>query len=351
MRTVRPLTLRLHLQAAAFWVALACACGSRTGLEAAVEAPSDAAVPAPEVGTTDGPGVPVDATHAMDAPDVAADAPACAAPWVVFTLTAANTPQLFARRADGTGGHLVALASAAYYPSGAADGSALLFANAGVTQLFLYRFATGALTRLPTTGPVGFGNLSPDGKTVVFGDGADIRAVPVTTGPERLLVSGGTSSNGYPVFVFGSSTVLFASFGALQTIGIDGTGEKTVLTVDGNDGPDYPNPAVSPDGTQVAAIVSCSGEMPALRVYSLASLPAACTSGRVVTTVAQRLSYYDPAWGPWGPEGSVAYTASGDIAVVDVGSGAVSSLTSDLTSVSGVYASSPTWVSGCANVP
>jgi hypothetical protein len=340
------------------WHALALffagACGARSDLSVSGSGGpgvpgSDASIPA------DG-SLPADGSSPADA-GPAPDAFSCPSPWIVLARGTpgpggALTFGLYALRADGTAGHAVALDGAAMYPSTSPDGAYLLYADATVKKLSLLRFADRSVQTLPTTGTVGHGSLSPDGKLVVYGDGQDIFTVGVGGGPgQRALVPGTVAPGGtagYPVFTRDSQTVVYAAGAVLQSIPAGGGAARTLFTIDdATNGPEFPNPALSPDLSQVAAIASCGGETAALRVYALASLPAACASGRVVATVTQRASYFDPAWGP---TGLIAYSVGRDVVFVSQNGGAVTNLTAPLTQGVGL-AINPTWVSGCVDLP
>lgn len=287
-------------------------------------------------------------------PTVASDARTCGAPWVVFSLHRspaddAHPFQMYARRADGSDGHPLALDHAAMYPVGAPDSSALLFADDGAQHLYLYRFADRSLRALGTQGPVGHAALSPDGRSVVYGNGTNVLLVPTAGGAQRFLVPSTAApggSAGYPLVAGDSQTVLYAAVGVLQSIRVDGTGMRTLVNIGGS--VTFPNPTLSPDRTRVAAVVTCADEAPQLRVYPLASLPAPCTAGTVVATMRERLSYYDPSWGP---SGQIAWSSAGDIFLVDAAGGTPTDLTADLRGSGFDAALWPTWLSGCLELP
>jgi hypothetical protein len=72
-----------------------------------------------------------------------------------------------------------------------------------------------------------------------------------------------------------------------------------------------------------------------MRVYSVASLPSKCASGRAIATNFQ--SGPGP-WGnpvAWGPDGLIAYQSFPDIMVVTAAGGAPWNLTQDLTAWGG----------------
>jgi Tol biopolymer transport system component len=291
----------------------------------------------------------------LSGPFPAGDAADCGAPWVLFTwLTVEGdqgSEQIYARRADGSGGHVLTLPQPqTTYPSTTPDGTALLYADEGLSQLFLRRFADGTTRQLDTMGKVGFGSIAPNGQTVVYGDGNDLWVAGVDGPPaQHLLVpadSTPTGAAGYPVFLPDSQTVVFAVGGLVQSIKIDGTGLSTLLT--DSDPIRFPNPALSPDGQQLAAMVSCdSGSTYDLRVYPLASLPAPCTAGVVVTSVPVAPPYYDLAWSP---TGLIAYSGGHDVFLVSAAGGAPENLTADLTGPMAT-ASEPTWAPGCTALP
>jgi Tol biopolymer transport system component len=201
--------------------------------------------------------------------------------------------------------------------------------------------ATGSFT-------LGLGSLSPDGTTVVYVDGGDLRVVPANGGASRLLVSGAapvgvSASNG--VFLADSKTVLFGALSELRSIALDGSSATILLATASGDAATVPGVAVSPDFSQVATISACGTEFPALRVYARDALPAACTSGRIVASMSTRRSNV-PAWGP---SGKIAFDDDRDVWLVDAQTGAMTNLTQTMTSAS-LSAGQPTWMSGCANL-
>ena len=259
-------------------------------------------------------------------------------------------------RADGTGGHDLAIPGAGAYPSTSPDGASLLFTDGAEQTLSLYRFVDGSTQTMPTTGAgccngVTGGSLSFDGKRLVYLDGReDILTVDVSGAPApRLLFQQPGPLGGLirPVLAADSRTVLFAAPYEVRSVSVDGGPVRTLLTTDTKAVPGLANPTLSPDLSQLAAIVSCVGENPALRVWSLAALPAACSSGRAVANDLDRVAYSVPAWGP---TGLIAYTHAGDILFVDQNGGAVTNLTASLTHGKG-DATYPTWVSGCVKLP
>ena len=309
------------------------ACGSRTGLDVVAA-------------RTDG-----------STADVA-DARVCGAPWVLFNYVAprpgstTNALQIYALRADGTDGHVVALPrpdGQAFYPSTTPDGASLLYTDGDVGHLYAYRVADRTERTLPTMGRTGFGSLSPDGRTLVYGNGNYLFTVGIDGVPAlRLLVDAAstpTGGAGYPTFLSDSQTVVFGEGGAVQSIRIDGTARRSLVT--DRSGGTFLNPALSPDRRELAAVVSCDGTTSALRVWSVASLPAACDAGRVVTTVPANGPYYVLAWGP---TGLIAYGAGHDVLRVPAAGGTATNLTATLTGPLS-SATSPTWVEGCVAVP
>ena len=277
----------------------------------------------------------------------------CGAPWVLFTLVATmvdagtQSVQIYARRSDGSDGHVVSLpVSPATNPSVSPDGTELLYSNGSLSQLFVYRFADRSNQPLVTQGGVGHGSISPDGRTVVFGDGQNLHLVGVDTdsGAERsLLAEPMGNAAGYPVFTQDSSTVVFGANQVVQSIAVDGSHLETLLTQSDM----FPNVTLSPDYTQLAAVVECGAGSFELRVYDFASLPAPCEAGRVVTTVPSSAYYYSPSWGP---AGQIAYADRQDVFVVSALGGTPRVLTSDLTGPMSP-AFDPSWAPACAAVP
>jgi Tol biopolymer transport system component len=339
--------------------ALLSACGSRTGLEpfsSQVDG-GESRDATPDVDGSDAPDAP-DAPEAdvRDARDVTVEPDAsCGAPWVLFTLidnmvdAGTQTIHVYARRADGTGGHILPLpGSEAEHPSVSPDGTELLYSNNSIGQLFLYRFSDGSNQSLATAGGTFPGAVSPDGRAVVYSDEINLWLVGTgaDAGAERSLLKPGHQA-AYPVFTKDSSTVVFSAPYVVQSIAVDGSHLETLLTQSAMS----PFVTLSPDYTELAAIVQCS-DRPyhspyELRVYDFASLPAACESGRIVTTVSISPEYLTPSWGP---TGLIAYSDGQDIFTVSSGGGTPADLTADLTAPLSA-ASDPTWAPSCAQIP
>jgi hypothetical protein len=343
---------------AAGCLACALACGSRTGLgvatpetslqDGAADDAADGARANDAAGTHDG----VDDSVEIDAVDVA-DAPRCGAPWVLFSLSSATDDgamesyQVYALRSDGSEGHVLPLPiSQVAYPSVSPDGTELLYANASLSALYLYRFSDGTNHELDTQGGIGEGSVSPDGRSVVFGDGQNLYLVGVTVdgGPEQsLLVEMQPNAAGSPVFTQDSRTVVYSTQSVVQSIRVDGSDTQTLLT---DTTRAFPALTLSPDYGQLAVVVSCGGA-PALRVYTFASLPAPCDSGRIIIDVEGPPDAYNPRWGP---TGLIAYTDDQDVILVSSDGGSSVTLTAELTS-SKIRATSPTWAPACTVLP
>jgi hypothetical protein len=301
---------------------------------------------------------------------------ACGAPWLLFGLSSGASAGLYAMRADGSEGHLLDVAQGAIAPSISADGTQLFYAtlteeadDAGYTQALVgYNLQTGA-TRTLVSGAYGdvapnytvlsYSALSPDGLTLAYTYGYDVRLVDVDGSNDRALLQ--TSSDdipiyGHPVFTPDSKTVLYGTGGAFGSVRVDGSALTTLVT-EGGDGPEFPNVTPSPDGASVAAAITCSGpdagaDETTLRVYSLASLPAACATGRVVTTLSP--SSRSMSGGPnpaWGPSGLIAYGSDADVYLVDPrGDAPPRNMTAKLTGGDRA-AFDPIWAPGCAPIP
>jgi Tol biopolymer transport system component len=277
--------------------------------------------------------------------------PSCGAPWVLFTLFSNGGSQIYARRADGSESHPLALPEKdPIYPSVSPDGTMLLYAHDATTGLTIYRFADASYHKLATQGEVGRGSVSPDGSLVVYGNGSSIRLVGVDGSPsDHELVSGAVApggSAGFPSFTGDSQSVIYAALGVVASIGVDGSGSATLLNAD-TQNIAFPNPTLSPDASSLAAIVACDGASVALRTYPLSALPEPCSAGAVVTTIDQTLSYYSPSWGP---TGLIAYSLGAGMFVVDAAGGTPTNLTADLGGPT-IGVDAPTWAPSCAALP
>lgn len=289
--------------------------------------------------------------------------------WLLFNLREAAPPQqfgIYAMRADGTEGHFLNVPHGpAENASVSPDGTTLLYTTYMTSEvdgganstLYAYDLATGAATPVVTTTDLTYSALSPDGRTVSYVSGFTLRAIDADGTNDRALLVGDENAGtayGHPVFEPDSRTVVYGTNGAFGAIEVDGTNDRTLLQAI-PDSLEYPNPAFSPDYTQVVVGLTCSRDsLYTLSVYDFATLPgASCGSGRVLTTDitegASPNSANDPSWGT---NGLIAYASYPDIYVIDPNGGTPKDVTASLTGDAGVgTASDPVWLDGCAQIP
>jgi hypothetical protein len=154
---------------------------------------------------------------------------------------------------------------------------------------------------------------------------------------------------GHPTFA-DSQTVVYVTGGAVGAIGIDGSGNRTVLSQSATQL--YPNVGFSPDHQRLAAGVLCDQSLtPALVVYDWASLPAACSSGQVLAQVDESSSFNGANDPSWGPTGLIAYGSDSDVYVISASGGTPTNFTQGLTDAGMVTAEEPVWAPGCVVVP
>jgi Tol biopolymer transport system component len=177
--------------------------------------------------------------------------------------------------------------------------------------------------------------VSPDGRSIAYTSHLDVRAVNWDGSDDRVLVSGpyeaGCCSWGYghPAFGATSDGVLFATAGIIGSVSLDGSHRRQLLTEDFTRLV-FPNVAFSPDGTRFAAGVACNGDR-SLRIYTLASLPASCETGTVVTPVTESTAGNQSTNPAWGPNGFIAFQQDRDIYVIPAEGGAEENLTAQLS--------------------
>jgi Tol biopolymer transport system component len=320
------------------------ACGARTGLFT----PS----PAPE-------------------PVVSFDAGGCREePWLLFDFSdgsAQGTSGIYAMRADGSDGHLLDLPHGpGFFPSISRDGSTLLYAtflplDADVdggddSVLYMYDLGTHTATPVVTTSQLTYSALSPDGQTVAYVSGFSLHDIaPDGTNDRTLLMGPNDQGTGYghPTFAADPHTVLYGTGGIIGAIGIDGSDNQTLLAVIPGS-LQYPNPAMSPDDTQLVMGGVCDQGLPdTLRVYPFASLPgASCESGEILAQVTQGASPNSANDPSWGPNGFIAYASGQDVWVIPATGGTPTNMTTGLTGDGGVIsASDPVWAPACAILP
>lgn len=297
----------------------------------------------------------------LNVPDTDADVPDAAPvspePRVVFSLfDATDSLRLYVIGADGTGFRPLNLPDdRAVRPAFTRDGLHLLYVVPGLREgdasslvaLDLRTRATRTIVR-----GVGLSSLavSPDRLTVAYTAGLDLRAVGWDGANDRLLVQGpynlGCCQWGYgsPAFAADPLTVFFATAGRFERIRVDATRRQQLLTEDFRR-IIFPNVAVSPDNTRVAAAVACADGNRTLRTWAVASLPAACETGEVVTAIETAIvgnMANNPAWGE---SGEIVYQQSNDLFVVDARGGTARNLTASITGGAGTstYAVYPAW--------
>jgi hypothetical protein len=318
------------------------------------------------VGTT----LPADAATGPDG--------SCGAPWVIFALSLSSaSSELVARRADGSETQVLALPDMSpVYPFVSPDGTLLLYTTRyNSPYIGVYRFADRSVSHAAThpppmgVGPIAGLSTSPDNALIAYNYGGTVLQLLGSDGSpaDHVIVQEPQPSPGIftligrPIFT-SDSKILFASAdvsasAVLQSVNVDGSNVVTLLMSmamgSSNLQPTVPVLGLAPDSMHIAVPISCDGVSIDLRVYALASLPADCDSGSVVTSVIVSVGrgLTDPAWGP---SGLIAYEAydngPSDILIVDATGGTPVDLTADLTAgyVQGFpVATSPTWAPGC----
>lgn len=297
----------------------------------------------------------------LDTPDADAAAPdvepPSTEPRVVFNLYDGRGGfPLYVIRANGSGARpLNVHGGRAAHATFTRDGRYMLYVAvepgddqaSSIVALDLRTRATRTIVRGANLSALG---VSPDLRTVAYTAGLDVRVVGWDGAGDRLLVRGpydlGCCQWGYghPVFANDPLTVFFTTAGRFERIRVDGTRRQQLVTEDFRR-IIFPNLAVSPDGTRLAAAVAC-GDTRTLRTYAVASLPAACEAGTIVTEI-EPASVGNMANNPdWGDGGQIVFQQSNDLFVVDEGGGAARNLTASLTGGSGSNASvaHPAWV-------
>jgi Tol biopolymer transport system component len=337
-------------------VALAVACGARTGLLA-------------DSGPSGSSGSSGSSSSSSSSGGVSFDAGNCPEPlWLLFNLRddSGTSPMsgIYAMRADGTAGHMVSLPhSPAFNASVSPDGSKLLYAtymdpteDGGVDSiLYSFDLASQVATAVVTTTGLTYSALSPDGKTVSYVSDFSLLAVDADGTQNRSLLEGPNNGTGYghPVFEPDSFTVVYATGGVIGSIGADGSNNQTLLqAIPGSF--QYPNPAFSPGYQQIVVGLFCDQTSPyALRIYDFASLASeTCDSGTILTDVTEGSSPNGANDPSWGVNGLIAYASGPDVFVIPPSGGTPTNMTTTLTGDAGLLtASDPVWAPGCAQIP
>jgi Tol biopolymer transport system component len=380
----RPLRSFTALLAAITSAALP-ACGSRTSLDLVPPTPTSIATlgsgrtdasphRASDSGPFDAPGNPTpdpgprDASNSptpdsgLPSPDATAACPG--GPWVVFSLYndaldgGPPSYQVYARHPGGSGGHEVVLPHPnVTFPSVSPDGSSIVYQSPTDGTLYVYGFGAPSDVAIATgiTSTTGFwltgASISPDGTLVAFTRDDGIAVVPANgTGTPQNVPGGSVGVNSYealPVFTGDSQSIAFATDVSVESLRIDNGNLEVLVDTEGDAAFVMSNPVFSPDYESLAVIVVCETGQYApvtLRTYAVASLPAPCTSGSIVTGVADSLGQT-----AWGPTGMIAFASGEDVLLVSATGGTPTNLTSDLTG-NGVYASEPTWAPACTKL-
>jgi hypothetical protein len=301
-------------------------CGARTGLD--VEAPTATDASAPT-----------------------------GAPWIVFDLFGAGEPaRLYAIRADGTDARdLGRAANSCLYPTFSPDGATLLcvaYAPGSETATSIVAHDLRRRTQRTVISGASFSALavSPDQRSIAYTAGLDVRAVRWDGTGDRRLVQGPFEAGccqwgyGHPAFAADPETVLFATAGRIERIGLDGA-RRQLLVTENFVRIIFPNVAISPDRTRVAAGVACATGGRTLRSWPLAALPAPCESGSVLTEI-EISSVGNQSNNPaWGASGQIVFQQRNDLYLVDSAGGAARNLTEGLTGGDGgnVSAAYPAW--------
>jgi len=271
---------------------------------------------------------------------------------------------MYAMRADASEGHFVRLPHApAYFPSVSPDGTELLYATPLVdaggggpgapdSALYAYDLVGHTERLLVTTQTLTYSALSPDRQTVAYVSGYSLHLASPGGANDRTLLAGPNGDGtgyGHPTFA-DSRTVVYVTGGAVGAIGIDGSGNRTLVSQSATQL--YPNVGFSPDHQHLAAGVLCDQTLtPALVVYDWASLPAPCGSGKVLAQVSESSSFNGANDPSWGPTGLVAYGSGNDVYVIPASGGAPTDVTQNLTDAGMLTAEEPVWAPGCVVVP
>lgn len=282
--------------------------------------------------------------------------------WILFEYFTSDYT-LYAMRGDGTGLHKVTLPHGpAFRPSVSPDGKKLLYGGlfsspnapgvAAESALYSYDLTSHTSTLVRIVPGLSYSALSPDETTVAYVDSYTLRACNADgTNDHALLVGPDSNGTGYghPTFAADSLTVVYGNGGTLGRIRVDGTQQEDLLTETATFS--YPNGGFSPDRQTLAAGVDCGvGSLPALALFPYGALPAACTSGNVLTPVSSSSSpnaANDPSWGA---NGTIAYASGVDVFIIPQAGGTPVNFTAKLTT-NGRTASDPVWFPACATLP
>jgi hypothetical protein len=310
-------------------------CGARTELEVGLS--SDAGVVAGEC-----PGLP----RPPSCPDAGN-------PWLLFDYGSGGDGfHIYAVRADRTQFHQLALPQQfTLMPAVSPDGARLLYVSmtslAEPFTLHLYTLATGVDLPIAVGMNLGYAAMSPDGTTIAYAAGNDMRLVDASGSNDRLLSQSGY---GRPVFRCDAQTVFVSATGAVFAA-LDLAGDVTTL-IAGYGG--YPDFGLSPDGSTVVTAATCaaSGLDRALRTYPFDALPLPCSAGNIIPTTGLPLGALQSALPTWGPTGLIAAVAGADTYLVPATGGTARSVTAGHLDTTGAQGGGdPAWMPPCAELP
>jgi len=286
--------------------------------------------------------------------------PACTeAPWILFSYMGGSpAADIYAMHADGTELHRLAFPDARIFePSVSADGLFIGYVLLGgpltPQTIAIYDTRAGTTQHLTLGTGISHPAFSPDASLISYANGLDLHVVHRDGSGDRTLITGPYDAGccgwgyGHPVFE-SASTILWTSAGLTGAIHTDGTGMMPLLSSELW----FASPTLSPDGTRLATLISCAGTgTNALRIYSLASLPADCTTGHIIADgLAENADVGNTPNPSWGPTDMIAFGQMNDVFVIDASGGTPRNLTASLTAAGGA-AGDPAWAPGCTRLP
>lgn len=210
--------------------------------------------------------------------------------------------QLYRMRADGS--EVTPLLSDAFTdkePAFSPDGERLAFTSdrAGAPQIFVLELATSKVTKLTARSEgANEPSFSRDGKLVAFHSGASVYVVSADGGGERLVATGLDDYNAFwwPQFSADGSELVYDRNNEIDATTI-GTSQQRMIVQ--NTATEIKQPAVSPDGTEVAYQARCffsGGPVSSIWTTPFSSNTEAC-GGRRVTPADETFMSLRPAWG------------------------------------------------------
>jgi hypothetical protein len=216
--------------------------------------------------------------------------------WLAFDSDrAGGNRDLWVMKEGGQPKRLTTEPSTDMEPAFSADGTQLAFASDRVGmqfQLFVMKLSDRSVRQVTTLPGAVEPAWSPDGSELAFRRGASVFRIPVTGGPEVLVLTGPDERNGFknPVYTLDGKRLIIDRGNEVSTANLNGGDRRFIVN---NTTTTIVHPSLSPDGVNVACAIWCTGGT-SIWVFPFDGIAEACRSGAVEVAPAETSK---PAWG------------------------------------------------------